>query len=419
VIQQEPHALTLRKDADVLQLTSLVKQLTEYNQSAVADNTYSITLYEKAGQLPLDNVLTRLKSHILKGLRSHSKLAHLSRMHEVVTDHALKLVSNLKEREEGFALYLKFNAEELEKSSPKGKQEFPSLFSLIAALYNEPDTHIYVGKIFDLSILFRMIRKTNIAIICQLENELAILNTLKGKRLETVKKIPNQYNEPTPKEYLGRHAVDAGGIHQGSGTKTVEKRQISADKALLADLETEVMKLFGDDLTWKNAVVYYSSDFGPYVDRWATTLFSGRLSFEPILVNKVINTKNQLLTDTENRIEEHISAAIKSQFLQDKEKFTNFVTGWKDVTDAIRERRVERLYIQPEIRRLGFILDHSVPYSYPIRNAKRVGNIVPWLVHWVLAAGGDGVAAKAIKSLTSKQIAAKTRYNHKPAHMNG
>jgi hypothetical protein len=41
------------------------------------------------------------------------------------------------------------------------------------------------------------------------------------------------------------------------------------------------------------------------------------------------------------------------------------------------------------------------------------------VVQWVLAAGGDVVAAKAIKSLTSKQIAAKTRYNHKPAHMNG
>ena len=76
-------------------------------------------------------------------------------------------------------MYLKFNAEELEKSSPKGNRNFQSFLS-IAALYNEPDTHIYVGKIFDLSILFRMIRKTNIAIICQLENELAILNTSKA-----------------------------------------------------------------------------------------------------------------------------------------------------------------------------------------------------------------------------------------------
>ncbi len=397
----------------MLQLNSFVQRLTEQNRQFISEQNYAISLYEKAGELTNAAVETRIKSHILAGLRGHSKLASLSRMHEKIISRALDSVKQMETRPKGFGLFLQFNAAQLEKEPAQAKTNNQNLFSELISFYNSPETHVYVGKIFDLSPLFRMIRKTNLAIVCQIENHQTSIYTIKGSSFEKAAELKNRHNEPTDNEYIEAYKPSpTGAVHHGTGSENVARRQISANKVFLSEVGAEIKKLLKKDNIWKNAVFYCSKDFQPYIKEWSDKLFKQKISYSPIVINKLMSTDKQLQENSLEVIEEHVKDSIKKQFLEDKEKYTFFAVGWKDVTDAVREHRVERLYLRPDVRRLGFILDQASPYSYPIRNAKRVNNIIPWIVQEVIASKGDIITAQVIKELNPEPIAAKMRFVH-------
>lgn len=397
----------------VIRLNKIISELAEYNQKNKSRQVFAVTAYEKAGELTLAELKKRVKSHLLNGLRSHSQLASLSQMHERLINHALTLIENLENRQQGIALFFQFNAEKLEREAPKNlKNVDDTLISKIVPLYVEPETHIYVGKIFDFTPMFRYLRMTPLALIAQVENQQAEIFLLTGATIKPLVKLENKHNEPTAKEYREIHRPNKQGmIQHGTGEENVARRQISANKVFLDEVGAEIEKTFKKN-GWKNLLVYASENYRPFIERWVEK-FKDATQFPPLVEYKFFKEKNSLKEDALVRLAKYNKEIIKNNFSQETENFKHFVSGWKDVANAVRESRVQKLYISLDQtkKRPGYILNHELPYSYPVNEAKKVNNLLPWLTQAVIVAGGEIIAAHTLEDSGKYQIAAKLRYS--------
>ncbi len=398
--------------AVVIKLNRIISELAETNQKNKSEQVFAVTAYEKAGKLTLPLLKKRIKSHLLSGLRGHSQLASLSQMHERLINHALELIENLKNRQEGMVLFFQFNAEKLEREAPKNLKNNDALISKAISLPAEPETYLYVGNIFDFTPLFRYLRMIPLAVIVQVENQEARIFSLIGSTIEQLAYLENKHNEPTEKEYREIHRPGKQNMVQyGTGEENVARRQLSANKVFLDEVGAEIEKAWKKN-GWKNLLVYASENYRPFIEQWVEK-FKDAIQFPPVVEYKFIKEKNNLREDATDRLAAYNKQIIKASFAQEREDFQHFVAGWKDVTNAVREFRVQKLYISLDQtkKRAGYILNHELPYSYPVNEAKRVNNLLPWLTQGVIAAGGEIIVAQTLEDSGQYPVAAKLRYS--------
>lgn len=400
----------------MLFLDQTVRELALRNQELISEDSYSLSVYEKAGKLPASELKVRIKSHILQGLRSHPSLASLAKLHEIIVKHALELVNELDRREQGLAIFIQFNAAALDRTSQRTDDHSEHiLLSQILPLYDEPPTHVSVGRIFDFTILFRIARRTPLGIIVQIDNEEAKVHTLRGNNSEMVEELTNPYNEPTENEYLEIHRSSGSKkVIHGTGSENVARRQKSANQAFWEDVSEIVENQLDTTTRWRNLVIFASKNYQPNLETWVKNGFAKKLPNPPLVRYKIINVTEELYRQAAEEINNFSQEHIKKDFLNDREQYENFVHGWKAVTDAARESRVEKLYLplvpQSQQKRVGFILDQMLPYSFPVKDAKRVSNLLPWLTLTVIANGGQIIMSKVLTDISKEPISAKLRY---------
>ncbi|MHC5879842.1 hypothetical protein ACYT69_13035, partial [Streptococcus pyogenes] len=65
-----------------------------------------------------------------------------------------------------------------------------------------------------------------------------------------------------------------------------------------------------------------------------------------------------------------------------------YAQDWNDVARMANDRRIDTLFINPLVRKRGYILDKELVYTRAVKDSREVRNIGPWIVRSVTASNG-------------------------------
>jgi hypothetical protein len=386
-------------DQSINKILNLSTQPSEYD--------YFVSLYQPLINLSATDAATHLKSVLLQSLRAHPRLTTLTQLHGKFINYVESSIKPLTLKSAGIAGFFAINALAIEKAKDKSGELSKHIGEILIKLEVEPIEKVYLGKTFDLLPLLEVFSQQHTALILLMENQASHIMSWHDHQLNEVDQINNIYNDPTAKEYIQAYRpTHSGAIIHGTGSENVARRQISANKALLADVE-KALKKHAVNHSWQHLILFVSPNFLPYIKDWAQNDLSPLLKLPPVIIDKVISQPSDLAKE--------LPALLKSKVQQDTlaelkryQEANMLAQGWQDVTTAVREFRVKTLFIDPQTTKRGYLLA-DMPYTYPIGESRKVINLAPWLVKHVLSGGGE-VIPSSLSMVKEAAVLAELRY---------
>jgi hypothetical protein len=387
-----------------------VVQVMDFEGKHQLNGRYLVSLYQPLAKLSITESATHIKSILLHSIRSHPTLAPMTQLHEKLVDQIIKEVKPLAQTTPGIACFFVFDAEAIERTRSRERDLSKHFELLLITLQVEPMQRVYLGRTFDLIPLLSALQQQQAALAIQLENKSAKIYSLIGSEWQQLVEKENIYNEPTDKEYLQAYNANRPGtIFHSTGSENIARRQISANKALLSDVEKELKRIINKQApSWKDVVIYMAPDFLPFAPDWATSLLTSLMDRSPILVDNTMPPPDEISQHALQTLKQHHLTELK-QRLKAYDRDKNLVLGWQEVTSAVRERRVETLYINPDAKKAGFLIANSLPYTYPVGESRRIHNLAPWLTKIVLESSGE-VIPTTLDPISEKEVGAEIRW---------
>lgn len=336
------------------------------------DSEFLVSIY-----VPNSNKGTKQMAYIARteaqvALRDNLKTKYLTRFHSEFADSIENEVNKLKDHKQGIAVFAKFIPD-----------REPLQENIIAVpLPREPEQTRYVGDTYDVTQLLLATEANPQTLVLNIHRDHADIYLLEKGEFTPTASVDNLFAiNKDNKEYRQRYNV-AGGqtIHHGSGSGTIEKRLDQENLRFINDIEMAVPQL--SPLRKKslaNIIIFYSNQFEDHMEEFTETL---RKKFNNVTIKTIQKniTSDKEIEKLAKEETKEIADEFKDDLLQEaKETYTLYTEDWDSVRQATREKRIEKLFINPT-------------------------KAAPDIVHQVLQSGGDVIV------IDSPDVAAKLRY---------
>ncbi|SSC12091.1 conserved protein of unknown function [Mesotoga infera] len=391
-----PH--TLRKAQMEKELQRLLGVETE-----IKSDSYLLSLYfplESIGRIEAEK---HVRSLILETMRSDEKLAGLGKLHQKIAEAIVQKIGNTADLGVGLAVFLQFSAGESSREQNVGEVN-------LLALSRRPDREIYVGKTFDLDQLIWLTNSTVEALVLSLRREEAALYMLDREKLFEIAVLKNEFIQEREKEYLEGYSPSpsAGVVYHGSDSEKVERLKNEENRRFLQHVASVFKE---EERTPRDSdfiIVFYSSSFGEFVERIEDEVRLTLPSAHRVLVQKNITQEKQILSESVKIVREEKPEIAVELLKKARENCDRYAQDWNDVARMANDRRIDTLFINPLVRKRGYILDKELVYTKAVKDSREVRNIGPWIVRSVTASNGKIVVVNG--EVLESGIAARLRY---------
>ncbi len=341
----------------------------------------------------------KIKSLLLNTFRSYENFTGQSRFQHEIIDKINKEIRILKNLNEGLAIFVKIDLDE------KSKQKIDIIH--ISQLNRAPKKEAHIGEIFDLDQFVWLHTVSAEALMINLNRKKGYIYRLEGNKWNLIQKEKNNFIVKKEKEYLGR--VTGTKVCFGSGSQKVKDRKKRENKRFLDSIKKALKKDSQIQNNIDYLIVFYSNEFVGLVDELRGNSESYFPNTNLILVGKNIQKESLLKEKAMERLKEEERKREKELLKKAKSKPGLFIEEWDKVIEAVQMKNVETLFIQPTLKKKGFIRDNLISIK-EIKNSRKVKNIAPWTVKNVLESGGKVVV---LRTHPEKDIiiGAKIRYN--------
>jgi hypothetical protein len=164
------------------------------------------------------------------------------------------------------------------------------------------------------------------------------------------------------------------------------------------------------DVNYKHLIVYYSDYFQDIIDGLRQPLVD-RLGEEKVeMINKTMVRREDLKKMTVDTWEELKEERVKQQVKEIEDKYYGFKKDWDEVTEAVRQGQVKTLYLKPDLKRPGFLLEDNLLYTWPMEDTQKVENLAPWLVKAVEDQNGRVIVLDQDEFEDYPEVMAELRY---------
>jgi len=389
---------TLRKAQMEKELQRLLGVETE-----IKSDSYLLSLY-----FPLENIgridaEKHVRSLILEAMRSDEKLAGLGKLHQKIAETVVLKMGNTADLGVGLAVFLQFSAGESSREQSVGEVN-------LLALSRRPDREIYVGKTFDLDQLIWLTNSAVEALVLSLRREEAVLYMLEREKLLEIAVLENEFIQEREKEYLEGYSPSpsAGAVYHGSDSEKIERLKDEENRRFLQHVASVLKE---EERTPRDAdfiIVFYSSSFGEFIERIEDEVRFTLPAAHSVLIQKNITQEKQLLSESVKIVREEKPEIARELLKKARENHDRYAQDWNDVARMANDRRIDTLFINPLVRKRGYILDKELVYTRAVKDSREVRNIGPWIVRSVTASNGKIVVVNG--EVLESGIAARLRY---------
>lgn len=401
------HRLIIMKYADIIHHTAKLKIDQELHPTH-----HIITIYQPTAELTRDELETQLKSSLIQLFREEELLQEYPQVPHHLLQLILEKLYQSQDSHRGIMTAIKFNPAELNRASDKDRHQLVE--QQFYRLQRKPSASIELCQTVDLTQLYLLMKNDVEALAVTVEKKRAkiYLYTLSG--LEHLETIENQYLTMPDERLLQRYTATANKqVSHGYGESNIQRREEQAIHYQFLDIEKKLDEL-ADEYEIEQLVFLVSEALVKSYQKWMgpQRIEQWNLQEEPILVKKLVKNDQELYQSVREALEKYARGEIVQRYRKFKEDaYHQFVSGWEKVTEAIREYRVEELFIKPDATYEGYIYQSHLPYTYSVRESVPVKNLRPWLVRVVADTGGIVVpVTEQDKDLVKDEIAATLRY---------
>lgn len=378
--------------------SSSIKTLLKKEEDREKGNIYFLSVYFPTKDYLKKEIKVGLKSLILQAFRSHRNLKNKNWLHHKIADRISRKIGLLRGKGKGFAIFVKFKAEKPKKK--RGKLSELTLFFL----HRKPKKEVYIGKIFDLDQLIWLDNVKIEACIFNLRRrkcEIYIVDNGEFKYFSTEK---NKFIKEREQEYIEKQRGTS--VRHGTGTKKLERKKVEENKRFLTYLRQIIKNELALRTEIKYFLIFYSVSFEKIIKKFVKNF----PKTHTILVNKSMADEKKLKRVSLKKLKAK-QEKIKEKLIQKAKSLPKkyYVEGWKKVTTASRKRKIDILFLDPTIRKKGYLYRKGFIYTYPVKNSRLVRNIIPWLVRNTIRSKGKIVFFQDKK----KPIAAKLKYKRR------
>ncbi|MDD3648429.1 MAG: hypothetical protein PHS44_08110 [Candidatus Dojkabacteria bacterium] len=371
-----------------------------------------MSLYLPYSKEQRNQYVTKLKSLIYEGFRRSSLFENSESVHERIFNEIKPLLLKQVNLKKGLAVFLKFDTNKQEKFA-KNREKLEYL--KVIFLDRRVKKQIVLSRIFDLAQLSDQENFEGEALIIRMDREDCSGFKLSNNKLHKLFELDSDYEVIKEKEYMEKYSPIAdqkeSGLYKGTGESNLDRRR----ETYVRWFTDKVVGYISDKINLKNysaLIVFHSENVRENVD-----LFDDLRSFNHDLAILKIARNIQEISDL--RAEsidsmKRIVKNIKKKLLEKaRERNNDFVSGLNEVTRAVRQERVKRLFMNSLKCKKGYLLESSgkvLPYSYPVRDSKLTECVNPWIVREVLHKGGQVIIAGDSGNMWRSDLASELRY---------
>lgn len=372
-------------------------------ETEIKSDSYLLSFYFPLENLNRSDAERHVKSFVLEKLRSDEKLGGIGKLHQSITEAILGEVANTGELGNGLAGFMNFTVGENFKDlkTTDTVRVFP--------LSRKPEKEFYLGNTFDLDQLIWLINSTTEAIVITLTRDGAGLYSLEGDKLYPIKELENEFIKEKEQEHLEEYtpSPSMGSIYHGNASEKMERSKGEENRRFAQQL-VDTLK---DDQVPRDAdllIMFYSSSFSELIEKFEKEIKLKVPRSHPIFIQKNLTQEKQLIAESKRIFEENIKKLRKQSLDKARENYDRYVEGWNEVSKAANDRRIDTLYINPVVRKRGYVLDRELVYTRAVKDSREVRNIGPWIVRNVVESDGKIVIMN--EELLENEIAARLRY---------
>jgi len=333
------------------------------------------------------------------------KTKRLKKIPRTIISKATSWVENQERLNKGIAFFCKFKKKNDLKKAVKDEN------LIIVSLQRAPKKEASLGKTYDLDQLIWINNSNLDSLIFHIERIKADIYFLDRRKLKKIKKIDNDYAKREKDEALDKYtAVQDKGAFFGMGKDTRDKRHKKQNQLFLNKIIKELKEDKKLSIHFESLVVFYSHSFDKIIENFKDKLRRQAKCSWPIFVNKVFKKKELLRKEAIRKLKKH-KKKLKKKFLEKikEEEHDLYVEGWEKVAEASRDKKIDTLFIDPLAKKDGYVFQKDLVYTFVKKEARKVGNIGPWIVKSVIKSSGQVVVFQD-KFKELPEIAARLRY---------
>ncbi|HEX7017557.1 MAG TPA: hypothetical protein VF209_01460, partial [Patescibacteria group bacterium] len=354
---------------------ALINEILELDDG-LASSMY-LSLYIPTATVIDRHLKTLIRSTIVDTLRSHPLTEPYHDAHQRIASFFERKMRGQK-NPKTLGVFARLSLAEIEHASVHAFDE--SIAATMVDLPVEIGTHTYLGKTFDLRPLFLLEETSVRALVVKLSSEGATIYTLVNGELNQVQEIENIWAYLGESEsYVEMNMGTAGKVSHGTGYEAVQRRQLSGNQMVLNRVQAALEPYLTPAAEWKQLVFFISDDFSAIIGNWAENELTKIHHLQPIISSELPKTKAQIIEHTHRLIQAQQKEQIDQLLALKNKEFHQWATGWKEVTEAVRNRQVDTLLISPDSARRGFISQETLPYVEKTGHSRPVQNLAPWL----------------------------------------
>jgi len=379
-------------------------------QEKANNTTYFLSVYQPVNEDVRTNLKKHLRALILSEMKNHKELKNLKKFRHVLAERAIKEIEGLKSLGRGLGIFVKFDVSKIKnKKEKKLESSISSEDIVITRLFREPEKEAYIGKTYDLDQLVWTNNNPIESLVISLSRKRAQLFAALGDRIEMITEIKNKHLKTKEKEFHAEfYPTRESQVHHGSGDDKLSRRELKENRKLLQDVTTFIKQSRMLKKRYDFLLVFYSSSFTELIEDFAREN-SLRSNFQPITKAKNIEEKEKLKKETLKEIKK-FEKKTKKEILEEAKNDSLYTEDWEKICEAARMERIKELFVEVDAKQEGYVDKEGLTYLEEKEDAKKVKNIVPWILRRVIDSNGRVSVLREISVGNDQKIAASLRY---------
>lgn len=374
-----------------------LQTLVEKEETGGGQGKNFLTIYFPTENYPKERLKQEIKSFVTTTIKRNDDTDVSSRDYQPIIDQIEKTIDELDLLPNGLAFFAQLDRDEF----------------LYIPLEEVPQKEATVNSRFDLDQLVWLSDRGIDALVFQINQNEANIYAFDNSQLYPAVQRENIYNEQRAQEYIGKFSFSGYQMLFSSAEDARQKREREANKKFLKSLKSFVKENANMAESFDFLIINWSSNFVKLNTSFGEDLKAFFPKTRLVVIQKNITDRDYLEEVVGEKIRREKVALVEQELADARENFAHYREEWQPILSAANEGRIQKLFIQPVIRKRGYVVDQTYIYNYPAKNSRLVDNIAPWLVHQVLNIDGEVIvldreARRKIKN--APKAAALLRY---------
>lgn len=369
-------------------ISQLIYKLIE-KQENIDSGSNLLSLYIDTYDLSRKQVISHINSMLTTEFKENPDLINKLHVKRELFDQIKQQISEIHAFSKGLVIFAIFNDKKFDLE--------------LLHTNNAPRDEISIRKVFNLGQLLEISSQLHKAVIIQANMNTANIFYMNEDNIELIREVESEYSTSEDQEYMPSFAPTQTSVSVSYGMVNKNKEKREDMKRYWQDIFVALKDEIQGKIHYDYIIVFHTTNFS-----FIKNSIHKEISHlcRDCIVSEYTNGNNygDIMKKATDLITSYNKKKKKSIYTNLSHEIELISKDLKQIIDASRYANIDMLFINPESIIPGYIGENNMVFLEKGNGLRRVGNIVPRIIHRVIETAGKVVIYK-------KPILAKLRFS--------